>query len=135
MTLSRPQNFAEAVRQLEVGVPSYVVMGDFLDEFYRSPLSEKQAFLDREPPASSALEKVMAVNYAATAEKLAHDFGLDVPAWVEKPQYFLKAGEAIYGYRSYAETRADLAEILREESPAEFARRNLFVSANALTRV
>jgi hypothetical protein len=135
LTKRRPVNFSEVVRQRELGVPDYVTNGDFLDAFYAAPLEQKQSFLDVEPPETDcdAITGRSLALFAATAEKLAHEFGLDVPAWVNKQRYFLD-NEDIAGYRA-DDLPPGLVAILRTEAPVEFARRNLFVSDNVLTRM
>jgi hypothetical protein len=87
----RARNFPEMVRQLELGVADYVVNGDFLDEFYHAPQSERQSFLDYEPTQSSIpqTDDVFYAHCAAEAEKLAHDYNLKVPEWTGNPRYFL----------------------------------------------
>jgi hypothetical protein len=131
----RPRNFAEVVRQRELGIPDYVVNGNFLDEFYHAPVADRQSFLDTEPPQSSAgvIDKHDLALFAATAEKLANDYGLNAPAWVNKRAYCL-AEPDIAGY-AVDQLPAPLVRIMMEESPREFSKRNLFVSENLLTRM
>jgi hypothetical protein len=130
----RARNFPEMVRQLELGVAEYVVNGDFLDEFYHAPQAERQTFIDYEPPRSTSPKAGwhFSVHCAAEAEKLAHDYNLKVPPWVDNPRYFLD--EPDYTGYSIEQIPARLKESLENSSPPEFARRNMYVTANALTR-
>jgi hypothetical protein len=130
----RPRNFPEMVRLMELGVPGYVVNGDYLDEFYRAPKEARQSFIEYEPPPSDIPEadEVFYAHCAAVAEKFAHDYGLQVPAWVDEPKYFLKEPD-IGGYRE-DQLPEQLVQSMYKESPIEFSRHNLFVTANALVR-
>jgi hypothetical protein len=131
---SRARNFPEMVRQLELGVADYVVNGDFLDEFYHAPQKERQAFIDYEPPRSTApqIDQYFYVHCAAEAEKLAHDYGLQVPQWVNNPHYTLD--EPDYAGYTVEQIPARLKESLEKTAPPEFAHRNMYVTANALVR-
>jgi hypothetical protein len=131
---SRALNFPEMVRQLEIGVADYIVNGNFLDEFYHASQEKKQSFIDPEPPRSHSpkVDKYFYAHCAAEAEKLAHDYGLRVPGWVNKPLYFLD--EPDYAGYTAEQIPPRLAESLKRNSPEEFSRRNLFITANALVR-
>jgi hypothetical protein len=134
LSRTRPRNFPEMVRQLELGDENYLVNGNYLDAFYRASEGERQSFIWFEPPSSetSTADDVFYAHCAAVAEKLAHDYGLVVPDWVDKPEYFLR--EPLYGgFREDALTE-DLVKMMRELSPEEFSRHNLFVTPNALVR-
>jgi hypothetical protein len=122
------------VRQLEIGFADHIVNGNFLDEFYRAPQEARQSFIDLEPPRSSSpkADKCFYAHCAAEAEKLAHDYGLRVPSWVDDPPYFLN--EPDYAGHTAEQIPSRLAESLKRSSPEEFAPRNLFITANALAR-
>ncbi|MCL2826351.1 MAG: hypothetical protein FWD72_02970, partial [Eggerthellaceae bacterium] len=89
---SRAHNFPESIRQLELGKDKHVVNGDFLDEFYHAPKDQRQSFIDFEPPQSPSqtADRYFYAYCAAEAEKLAHDFNLTVPLWVERQYFFLE---------------------------------------------
>ncbi len=98
---------------------------DFLDGFYAAPSAEALA---TEPAllAETRAETghVQDAFLAATAEKLAADHSLPIPRWV--------IGEARVLHRQWF--ASPLASLLIHESSATFRARNLFVSANALSR-
>ena len=79
-----------------------------------------------EPPVSTGQPETDAY-LAALAESLCRAFGMCPPAWTEEPAYYLKRPWFAGGLES-------LKAILLAESPVAFRRRNLFVSANALSR-
>ncbi|MDR0500824.1 MAG: hypothetical protein LBG97_06215 [Coriobacteriales bacterium] len=131
----RPHDFVEMMEQRRQGVPGYVTYGDFLDAFYRAAQEERQQMIDKEPPdyGESVITFTARANLAATAEKLAHDYELTVPAWTEKPEYFLS--ELYMCGRKASTLIPELVTELKKESPQEFLRRGLLVSANALSRM
>ena len=115
---------AENVR---AGQPLEIELGDFLDAWYRQPGTA--AF--REPPPLVAGARsdgpIVDALLAAVAEHLARRFNLTIPAWVYEPcRYLQKPFFALRG-PSFRAT-------LLLESPLEFRSRNLFVTANALSR-
>jgi hypothetical protein len=118
------KQLAEQVRD---GSPLEIELGDFLDAFYRRPTTE--AVCDEPALLSEAYPHGLIINafLAATAEHLCRRFSLPIPNWVfkrcrylEQPYFALKAP-------SFRAT-------LLLESPVEFRSRNLFVTANALSR-
>jgi hypothetical protein len=104
-------------------------VGNFLDQFYKSSPKAREALIVQEPEASGRLDAYMLPFLAGMVHKLCNDYGLSCPVWVRKPKYRL---EEPY-FPLNAEGR--LRELLLEESPAEFRERNLFPSANCLSRV
>ena len=65
---------------------------------------------------------------AAMVEELCVRNNLKIPAWVDDKKLFLKEPFFVGGLES-------LKAFLLVESPVSFRRRNIFVSANVLTRV
>jgi hypothetical protein len=59
-------------------------LAHFLDEFY---LFRQASFFSEEPPATFDTRRRAFL--AAVAEFLSQEFGLPVPAWTEKQEYFL----------------------------------------------
>lgn len=110
----------------ESGSFSYL-LGDFLDAFYRRPAA---AALEAEPgllTGRHAQGAILDAFLAATAQALAARQGWRAPAWV--------FGAARYLSRPFFPvTAASLRATLLLESPPEFRARNLFVTANALSR-
>ena len=100
---------------------------NFLDRFRNQPAV---ALLEDEPEllASLLADDGLADSYvAATAAWLCQIHGLPCPSWVnQKPRIMSKPW--------FAANSPNLKAILIQESPAAFRVRNLFVSANALSR-
>jgi hypothetical protein len=102
-------------------------IGNLLDDFRVHCTTERDRLvLVSEPPVSVGQPETDAY-LAALAESLCREFGMCPPAWTEQPAYYLKRPWFAGGLDS-------LKAILLAESPAAFRRRNLFVSANALSR-
>ena len=117
------------------GADFYILLGDFLDEFYRAPASEKQKMIC-DPPLPPHLRpeelsgREIHAFAAATAHKLANDFCLEVPPWVFDKKYYL-TDKPFFGCGA----KGNLRLLFMYKSPAEFKHRNLFVDENVLSRV
>jgi len=109
------------------GQDFHLLLGDFLDAFYRADDATKQSMLV-EPPTAFAPREHLAYA-AATAHKLANDNGLAVSAWVFESRCYAPA--PFFGCRA----KGNLRLLFMYQSPAEFKHRNLFVDANVLNRV
>ena len=130
-----PKNFLDVVAQRELGVESYVVLGNFLDTFYAAKQSDHSSFIASEPPLSRLVGKKEYAYYAAMAESLAQMYKLSVPSWTNKHYYFLSEQDADVIGRAPGVLRPEHEDLIRRETPSPFARRNVFVSPNALTRI
>ncbi len=103
------------------------LLGDFLDGFYRLPkeasLLAEPALLATRHPKGTVLDAFL----AAVAHELANKQGWPAPDWA--------FGEARYLHRPFFPIRAAaFRATLLLESPPPFRARNLFVTANALSR-
>ena len=105
-----------------------ILLGDFLDEFYRSD-NEVRCKAIANPPQFTSNEQVYAAIIAATVHKLANDFKLDVPKWVYDKRFYLS--------KPYFDgnVKGNLRLVFMYKSPPEFKHRNLFVCENILKRV
>ena len=117
------------------GANFYILLGDFLDEFYRAAVSEKQKMIDDPPPHSHPRSeefngREIHAFAAATAHKLANDYCLEVPPWVFDKKYYM-TDKPFFGCGAKGELRL----LFMYKSPAEFKHRNLFVDENVLSRV
>jgi len=109
----------------------YLLLGDFLDEFYRSTGEAMQNMII-EPPSEPGhkCERELLSFAAATAHKLANDYRLDVPSWVFEKKYYMN-NQPFFGCNA----KGDLRLLFMYKSPAEFKHRNLFVDEHVLSRV
>jgi len=124
LTFPRPAALdVVAVRTLG-GEPFDPLLREFLDEFYGAN-SDMRARAIADAP--SRIDLIHDAYLAAVAEHLALRFGQPVPQWVEEPSRFLAKPFFAGGLES-------LKAILLVESPLAFRRRQIFVSANALSR-
>lgn len=105
---------------------SYAIR-DYLDRFRES---RDASLLRDEPPLLAERlgdSGVADAWVAAVAESLAQEIGLPHPAWIHSSERRLSKPW-------FAAKSPKLKAILLQESPAAFRVRNLFVSANALSR-
>lgn len=124
---NRPQSLAEVARiAVDAGAFSFALR-NFLDEFYASPGAAR---LEEEPGLLAATLKdggLADAYLGGVAEHLARQWEFPVPAWtrvprrrLEKPWFSMNS----HGGRMF----------LLVESPAAFRERNIFISADALSR-
>ena len=110
---------------------SMELIGDLLDDFrQRTPTTSAKMELVAQPPVWFHTEQHADCNayLAAVAETLCRETGLAPPPWTESPLCYLHRPWFACGLET-------LKALLLVESPVPFRRRNLFVSANALSRV
>lgn len=103
----------------------------FLDIFYsyKDDKEKMSALIMQEPKVYKNVPHYQYAICAAAANKLANDYGLNVPSWVWKERYYMK--EMYFGDIKKGKLR--IYNMLY--SPAEFKHRGLFVDENILTRV
>lgn len=124
----RIQSLEETAACIIAGHEFSYALRDFLDGFYAEPREEA---LRAEPAllAGSHRDGARLDAYlAAVAEHLCRMHGFRAPAWTEKANRFLE--KPWFGMNSHAGRM-----LLLMDSPSAFRARNLFVSADALTRV
>jgi len=112
------------------GKDFYLLLGDFLDAFYRADNTERQKMID-EPPCEIGLQNgVEHLAFAASAaHKLANDYKLIVPKWVFDKRFY--SAKPHFGCGA----KGNLRMLFLYKSPTEFKHRNLFVDENVLVRV
>jgi hypothetical protein len=125
----RPASLAEVASQAAAGDSFDRCLSNFLDAFYAAPVSTSLA---AEPsllaPSFGESGHLQDAYLAATAEELARRFQFLRPSWT--------AGEARVLHKPwFATPLVSVRALLLLESPPSFRARNLFVSANALSRV
>jgi hypothetical protein len=109
----------------------YILLGDFLDEFYRSDNIQRRQMIELRPVQTvhPGKNQMWVVYLAAAVHKLANDFNLPVPDWVFEPDFY--AEKPIFG----GNAKGNLRWLFMYKSPPEFKHRNLFVCENVLRRV
>lgn len=125
----------DSIRQVldntQNGGDFYLLLGDFLDEFYKASKTVRQDMIAKAPSAQGLQSKHELLCFAAaTAHKLANDYGLDAPAWVFEKRYYM-SDQPFFGCNA----KGDLRLLFMYKSPTEFKHRNLFVDENVLSRV
>lgn len=122
-----PTSLADLAALTARGEDFSFLLGDFLDGFYRRPelaaLTPEPVLLASQHPEGKVLDAFL----AATAHALANAQGWPGPEWA--------FAEARYLHRPFFPIRAAaFRATLLLESPPPFRARNLFVTANALSR-
>ena len=109
----------------------HLLLGDFLDEFYKAPNEVRQKMISA-PPSRLGLQckRELLAFAAATAHKLANDYGLNVPSWVFDKAYYM-SDRPYFGCNA----KGNLRLLFMYKSPAEFKHRNLFVDEHVLSRI
>jgi hypothetical protein len=100
---------------------------NFLDRFRRDPAIQ---LLKDEPDSLTNMfndEGLADAYLASAAALLCQEQGFSCPEWVDQP-------DRVFKRPWFAAKTPNLKAILLQESPAAFRVRNLFVSANALSR-
>lgn len=121
----RLQTFQRSYAQILAGDDPWLPLGNFMHQFFGA-YQQYRADLVREPievPENISLEQFQwAVFCAASVEYLCQKYRLSVPDWAMDARYHLVEPW-------YDDLCADLPEVqqeLRETTPHEFARRNIF---------
>jgi hypothetical protein len=107
----------------------YLLLGDFLDEFYRTAPELRAEVICEGPEDMDKPEYVPFL--ASAAHKLANDYGLAPPNWVFERRCYLPGMKPHFACGA----QGNLRLLFMYKSPPEFKHRNLFVDENVLTRV
>lgn len=124
---ARPTSLAEVAARSTDTTAFHLHLADFLDEFRRVRRSEMLAEEPRRVASLYAGEGVADAYLAAVAVSLAREIQAPPPAWAWDESRKLRRPW-------FAWPGPALRATLLAESPAAFRERNLFVSANALSR-
>jgi hypothetical protein len=120
-----PQTFQRSYAEIVAGEDAWYSLGIFMHQFF-GYYSHRRAELVAEaieiPEAATLDQTRWAAFCAASVEYLCKKYGLIVPAWSMEPQYTLAAAW-FYGIGA---DRLQVQEKLRERTPEEFTRRNIF---------
>jgi len=123
------QTFARSFAQICAGEDPWIPLGKMMHQFFGA-YRMFRAELMRDPihvPADISADLFRwAVFCAASVEYLSHIYTLECPAWAMEDHYHLSEPW-------YYHLVADLDEVqqeLRETTPEEFARRNVYIGAD-----
>jgi hypothetical protein len=116
-------------RNTNAGGDFYLLLGDFLDAFYKAPSGVQAQMLSQPPEDMNRQEYVPFL--ASTAHKLSNDCGLKSPRWVFDRRCYLSGKTPYFACNAKEKLRL----LFMYKSPPEFKHRNLFVDENVLTRV
>ena len=111
------------------GADFYLLLGDFLDSFYRTPDNEKTEMIAAAPLDMLKPEYIPFL--ASVAHKLADDCDIIPPDWVFDNRCYLPGDKPHFACNA----KGNLRLWFMYKSPPEFKHRNLFVDENVLSRV
>jgi len=123
----RPKTLAEVAALARDGDTLGYFIAEFLDEFYAEPLAERLA---EEPRSLTGMLKddgLADAYLAAIADHLGRQYKMQRPQWAFGPGRML--ANPWFALKSHGGQMCMLIE-----SPSAFRERNIFVSANALSR-
>jgi hypothetical protein len=124
LTGPRPATLDDVACRTRNGEPFDPLLREFLDTFYVGDRGTRTFAIAGAP---CEIGPIRDAYLAAVAEHLARKYELAIPHWVEDPQRFLDKP-------FFAGGLENLEATLLVESPLAFRRRQIFVSANALSR-
>jgi hypothetical protein len=124
LAIPRPSSLADVAVRTRGGEPFDLLLREFLDSFYGQGADARILALAHTP---APVDPIGDAYLAAVAEHLARRFELPVPSWTDDESRFLVKP-------FFAGALESLKAVLLVESPLAFRRRQIFVSANALSR-
>lgn len=125
----RPTTAAEAFRRVLRGADPRLALGDFLDDWRRTPPARRMHLIVDPLDAAGQSEDLhrWAAFFAATVDQLSAESQQDPPSWTARPEYRL--AEPWFLVRGWA-LRPD--HLIR--TPVPFRMRNIFGGADLLKR-
>jgi len=99
----------------------------FIDEFKRN--TDRHKMIEA-PPQLLSSDNLNLCILAGATHKLANEYGIAVPEWVYDGAYIMS-----YPYFAYDTENKEYQDFLLEDTPFEFASKNLFLGSNAFERV
>ena len=119
------QTFRRSYTQILAGSDPWIPLGNFMHQFfgyYKHHRAELVREAIEEPESLTVEQFQWAVFCAASVEHLCKKYEIPCPSWALNPRYILEAPW-------YYDMNADLPEVqedLRQTTPEEFSRRNIF---------
>lgn len=108
----------------------WFAIGNYLDEFYYAlDDKERQEVVNEEPVWFEGVGVYEKTFISAMVNKLEVDYDLITPDWVYNKEYF-----ELYPPHFAMNAQGDLKLVLLIESPKQFRMRNIFTTANVLSR-
>jgi hypothetical protein len=115
-----------AYHEICQGETPWVALGNFMNDFFGYASEQRQALLQEPcilPPEPSHEQIQWAVFCVASVDYLCHHYDLQVPSWVHETQYTTLPDPWYHGLGA---KKPHIQERLRNETPQEFASRNIY---------
>jgi hypothetical protein len=122
-------NVKSLIKSISTDEQADIHIGNFLDAFYKADIDLKKEMISEEPEEYIEVKMETYAFIAGAVDKLCSEYNIDKPEWIYKEKYILSEPH----FPDYVKGKARIWLCL--ETPAPFRLRNVFVSANVLTRV
>ena len=124
-------NASESFQRIVLGERPWTAIGDFLDDWARTPTDCRSKLAVRAVDVPERGELLpWGAFFAAMVAYLCRKDGLSVPNWTERSEFTLSEP-----WFAVPNAQAALRRRYLSETPEEFKQRNVFAGADALVRV
>lgn len=122
----------EFATKLNESKSDWIYIGNFLDDFYRNSTTnlERTEMISSEPKWLDSQSMYVKAFCSAMVCQIAVQYKIKIPAWAYDRKYF-NLKEPHFAMNA----KGNLRLVLLRESPKHFRERNIFTTANVLTRV
>lgn len=119
----------KSISQLLDKEDEMLLYGQLLDNFYSAKTDREKLSLIIDEPVYNEQHIVFMCMLAGTVEKLAKDYNLPIPEWVNEAKYMLKKI-----YYAFDTQNPEFQKYLSETTPDEYKKRNIMVGESMLER-
>lgn len=106
-----------------------LLYGQLLDNFYSTKTDSEKLSLIIDEPEYNEQHIVFLCMLAGTVEKLAKNYNLPIPEWVNEDKYVMKKI-----YYAFDTQNPEFQKYLSETTPDEYKKRNIMVGESMLER-
>lgn len=119
----------KSISQLLDKEDEMLLYGQLLDNFYSAKTDNEKMSLIIDEPEYNEQHIVFLCMLAGTVEKLAKNYNLPIPEWVNEDKYVMKNI-----YYAFNTQNPEFQKYLSETTPDEYKKRNIMVGESMLER-
>ncbi len=119
----------KSISQLLDKEDEMLLYGQLLDNFYSAKTDNEKLSLIIDEPEYNEQHIVFLCMLAGTVEKLAKNYNLPIPEWVNEDKYVMKNI-----YYAFDTQNPEFQKYLSETTPDEYKKRNIMVGESMLER-
>lgn len=126
MRKGHPQTMSRTFQHICQGENEWIAFGNFMNNWYAYAKDQREALIHDPLPEydrNTLFQQQWATFCAASVEWFCHTYNVPCPSWVHDPKYTLETPWFFY-------THDEAKAILRQTTPQEFTRRNIFCGDN-----